>query len=49
MLTSGRTAMLRECRAAGSETQNSSRSPDGACHTGVAHGMPCSSAVAIVM
>ena len=46
---SGRTAMLRECRASGDETHRNSVSERGANQTGEIHGRPSASAVAIVM
>jgi hypothetical protein len=46
---SGRCAMLRECRAVGSETQWKVRLSSVAYQTGDAHGRPAASAVASVM
>lgn len=45
----GRSAMLRECRASGSETQTKPRYSSGAKYTGVAQGRPTPSAVARTM
>jgi hypothetical protein len=49
MATSGRTAMFRECRAWGFETQKNSRYETGAYQTGVAQGNPSASAVPSVI
>ena len=48
--TSGRAAMLRECRASGDETQkNVAASSVALKYTGVTHGTPSASAVPSVM